>query len=195
MNETSLQALELRAGVTGPPALGEPLQNGVHRLLHNHLETGWAHQLPTRLGLAADYDAARLLGGTRWVSLSRFIAGDVGATLGTLRRAARAGAWAYYGFGAAATRTAADPLVARPGRFYVETGYHQSLIFHDAFIEGTGGTAGAVRLPWVSEAYAGAGWRLHGYSLEYRFTSEGREYRAEPGRHAYGAITLSRVVP
>jgi hypothetical protein len=190
---TRLQSFEIRAGVTGPPALGEQVQNGVHRLLHNHLEAGWEDQLPTRLGVAADYDATRLFGRADSSRPSRFVAGSVGATLGTLRRAVRAGASAYYGFGAARTRTSDAPLVIRPGRFYVVAGYQQSLVQYDAFVEGIGTTQGAVRLPWVGEGYASGGWRLRRFAVEYRYVSRSREYRAEPGRHAYGAIALSLV--
>ena len=190
---TQLQSFEIRAGVTGPPALGEQVQNGVHRLLHNHLEAGWEDQLPTRLGVTADYDASRLFGRAGSRAPSRFVAGSVGATLGTLRRAVRAGASAYYGFGAARTPISDTPLVARPGRFYLVAGYQQSLVRFNAFVEGVGTTPGAVRLPWVGEAYAGGGWRFRDFSAEYRYVSQGREYRAEPGRHAYGAIALSVV--
>jgi hypothetical protein len=188
---TRLQTLEIRAGITGPPALGEEVQNGVHRLLHNHLEAGWDHQLPTHVGVSADYDATTLLGHQSSRTPSRFMTGSVGATLGTLRQAARVGAAAYYGFGAPRARSADAPLVARPGRFYVVAGYQQSFVLYDAFIEGVGSTPGAVRVPWVGEAYGGAGWRFRRFAAEYRYVSRGREYRAEPERHAYGAIGLS----
>ena len=186
-----LQTLELRAGVTGPPALGEQVQNGVHRLLHNHLEAGWEHQIPTHAGVSADYDATALLGQRSSVVPSRFVAGSVGATLGTLRRMVRVGASTYYAFGPLRAWSADAPLVTRPGRFYVLAGYQQSLALYDAFIEGVGATTGAERIPWVGEAYAGAGWRFRRFTAEYKYVSRGREYRTEPGRHAYGAISLS----
>jgi hypothetical protein len=189
---TGLQSFELRGGVTGPPALGEPVQNGVHRLLHNQLEAGWDHQLPTRLGIIADYDATRSFG-LRSRTASRFVAADLGATVGTLRRAMRAGASAYFGFGPDRERTADAALIARPGRFYVMGGYHQFLVLYDAFVQGAGDTPGAARLPWVGEADAAVGMRLRRFALQYRYVSRGREYRAEPGRHAYGAIALSLV--
>lgn len=188
---TRSQTLELRAGVTGPSALGEQVQNGVHRLLHNHLEAGWEHQLRTRLGVAADYDATSLLGRPVSRAPSRFVAGSIGATLGTLRRTVRTSVSAYYGFGSTRVRSGDAPMVARPGRFYLLAGYQQSLVLYDAFVEGVGTTPGAVRLPWVSEAQAGIGWRFRRFAAEYRYVSRGREYRAEPGRHAYGAIALT----
>ena len=186
-----LQTLELRVGITGPLALGEQVQNSVHRLLHNHLESGWEHQLPTRLGLTADYDATQLVGRPSSGTPSRFVAGSVGATLGTLRRALRAGALAYYGFGPGQPGSADAPLVAHPGRAYLVAGYQQLLVLYDAVIEGIGATPGATRLPWVGESYAGAGWRFRRFAAEYRYVSRSREYRAEPNSHAYGSITLT----
>jgi lipid A 3-O-deacylase len=191
LTATRLQALELRAGITGPPALGEQVQNGVHRLLHNRLEAGWEHQLPTRPGVAADYDATRIFGRQSDRAPSRFVAASVGATLGTLRRAARTSVSAYYGFGRGYSRVSDASLVARPGRFYALAGYQESLVLHDAFVEGVAGTEGAIRIPWVGDAYGGLGWRRRRFSAEYRYVSRSREYRAEPGRHAFGVIALS----
>lgn len=37
--------LGLEVGVTGPTALGEPVQNGFHRLVGSTLQEGWEHQL------------------------------------------------------------------------------------------------------------------------------------------------------
>lgn len=186
-----LQTFELRAGITGPPALGEKVQNGVHRLLHNHLEPGWEHQIPTHVGVSAEYDATTLFGQRSSVVPSRFVAGSVGATLGTLSRTVRAGASTYFGFGQPRPWSADMPLVARPARFYFLAGYQQSLVLYDAFVEGVGETPGAERLPWVGEAYAGTGWRFQRFTAEYKYVSRSREYRAEPGRHAYGAVGLS----
>jgi lipid A 3-O-deacylase len=173
---TGLQSLELRAGVTGPAALGEPVQNGVHRLLHNRLEAGWDHQLPTRLGIIADYDATRSFGSPSSRPASRFVAADVGATVGTLRRAVRAGVSAYFGFGPPRPASADAPLIARPSQFYVAGGYHQFLVLYDVFVEGVGDTPGATRLPWVGEADVAAGMRLRRFAVEYRYLSRGREY-------------------
>jgi hypothetical protein len=190
-----LQTLELRAGVTGPPALGENVQNGVHRLLHNHLEAGWEHQIPTHVGVSADYDATTLLGRRSSLVPSRFLTASVGATVGTLRRTVRASASTYYAFGQPRAWSADAPLVARPARFYFLASYQQSLVLHDAFVEGVGAISGAERLPWVGEAYAAAGWRFRRFTAEYKYVSRGREYRTEPGRHAYGAVVLSILAP
>jgi hypothetical protein len=184
----SLHSLALRVGLTGPPALGEALQNGLHRLLRNNLELGWSHQLPARLAMTAEYDGTRILSSVPLAAPSRFVSGHVGATLGTVRRALRAGVEGYWGFGSTGTPSADAPLVARPGRFYVTGGFEQALVLYDVFVEGTGPMLGGTRLPWVSTPFVSGGGRLGRFVIEYRYVSQGREYRSEPGRHAFGSI-------
>ncbi|HEY2855439.1 MAG TPA: lipid A-modifier LpxR family protein, partial [Gemmatimonadaceae bacterium] len=102
----------MRGGVTGPPALGEQVQNGIHRLLGNHLELGWAHQLPTRATIDARADETRLLATTAGAGPSRLFEASVGGTVGTMQRSLRAGVQTYLGFGSVHSPTADAPLVA-----------------------------------------------------------------------------------
>ncbi|HEX4683473.1 MAG TPA: lipid A deacylase LpxR family protein [Gemmatimonadaceae bacterium] len=194
LDESTLQSFGAGAGVVGPPALGEEVQNTVHRLLHNRLEVGWARQLPTQAGVIADYEVARAFRYGVDGAASRFVAIGGGATLGNLRRAARAGVTLHQGFGPSEPWSASAPLVSCPRRFYVTAGYTESYVEHDAFVEGVRGYAGGARLSWVDEASAGIGMRSRRFGLEYRYVSTGREYRAEPGRHAVGTLTMM-VVP
>ncbi|MEP6733011.1 MAG: lipid A deacylase LpxR family protein, partial [bacterium] len=176
LGDASLNSLKITAGVTGPPALGEPLQNGMHRLLNNHLEVGWKHQIPTRLDVAADYDGTRLLAQSGQRAPSRFIAINSGATIGSLRRELRTGLSTYYSIGETHSRSADAPLVARPGTMHFVAGAQQSFVMYDALVEGVGVSPGAQRLPWVSDLYAGVGWRVGHFATEYRYVSHGREY-------------------
>ena len=188
-----LDSVALRLGVTGEPALGEQLQNGVHRLLHNRLESGWSHQLPTRLAAALSYDARQSLA-ARSLGASRLLTADAGATLGTLRRELHAGAEAYWSTGPVGAPRAAAPLMRRPGRWHLAAGYHEAFVVHDTFIEGEKGTPGATHVPWVGEAFVSGGARLHNWSVGYRYVWRGREYRAELGGHAYGSLTVARLL-
>ncbi|HEY7767443.1 MAG TPA: lipid A-modifier LpxR family protein, partial [Longimicrobium sp.] len=49
------RSLVVQMGVVGPAALGEPVQNGVHRLNGSQPQVGWAHQLGTEPGLLVRY--------------------------------------------------------------------------------------------------------------------------------------------
>jgi hypothetical protein len=187
-----LDSFNIRCGVTGPPALGEELQNGVHRLLGNHLEEGWSHQIPTHFALAASYDATRVVVSSGVTS--RFLTASVGGTLGTLRRETHADVQGYWSLGPRSPPVASAPLVRSPGRWFVSGGYRQYFVAHDTFIEGNGEVAGAIRIPWVGEAFVGTGVRFSRFALEYRDVVRGREYRSEPGKHAYGSIEITAIL-
>lgn len=187
-------SLELRGGVTGPPALGEQLQNGVHRLLHNELERGWAHQIPARLVLDLRADRSMILLGRRVDSIrpSRFLGADLGGMAGTVRQEIHLAGATYWGLGVAARAGADAPLVRRPGRWYLETGYRQEYVLRDLFVDGVRGGPAASRVPWVGEGFLEAGANLSHWSISYRHVARSREYRAATGGHAYGSIAISR---
>jgi Uncharacterized protein conserved in bacteria (DUF2219) len=169
------------------------VQNTVHRLLHNRLEIGWPRQLPARAGVNGDYEVDHAFRYGFDGAASRFVALRAGATLGNLRRAARVGLTLHHGFGSIEPWSASAPLVNRPGRFYVTAAFTESKVDHDTFVDGMHGSGGADRLSWVDEWSAGFGMRSNRFGLEYRYVSTGREYRAEPGRHAFGALTMILV--
>lgn len=195
LGQVGLHSLALHAGVTGPPALGEQVQNSIHRLLNNHLEEGWTRQLPTRLAATVDYGGTRVLSESKSAAPSRFLEAHVRAIIGTVRRATGAGVGAYWGFGPVLDASADAPLVRRPGRAYVAMGYDLSFVLHDVFVEGSGATPGAALRPWIGEAFAAAGWRPGKFAVEYRYVLRGRAYRSEPGRHAYGSLGASILLP
>lgn len=189
----TLDSLELRGGVTGRPALGEQLQNGVHRLLHNELEHGWSHQIPARLAIDVRADRSMILLGTAADSTrpSRFLRAGPGVLAGTVRREIHVSSAAHWSGGRARPARENAPLVRQPGRWYLETGYRQEYVLGDIFIDGVHGVPGASRIPWVGEGYLEAGANVKRWSIAYRYVVRSREYRAAPGGHAYGSIAIS----
>jgi len=190
----TLDSLELRAGVTGRPALGEQLQNGVHRLLHNELERGWSRQIPARLAVGLHADRSMILRGGSADSAgpSRFLRGDLGVVAGTVRHELHLSSAAYWGWGGARQLRVDAPLVSRPGRWHLEAAYRQEYVLRDLFIDGIAGTPGASHIPWVEEGYVEAGANLGPWAIGYRYVVRSREYRAAGGGHAYGSIAISR---
>jgi lipid A 3-O-deacylase len=191
---STLDSVELRGGVTGPLALGEQLQNGVHRLLHNELERGWAHQIPARLAVDLRADRSMILLGRSVDSMrpSRFLGADLGGVAGSVRQEIHLTGAAYWGLGDAARAGADAPLVRRPGGWYLETGYRQEYVLRDLFVDGVRGGPAASRVPWVGEGFLEAGANLSHWSISYRHVARSREYRAANGGHAYGSIAISR---
>jgi hypothetical protein len=168
-----VRSVEVEIGVTGPPALGEPVQNGVHRLTGSERQEGWAHQTGFEPGILLRVREARRWGG----GAARFEPA-AGVELGNVRTAAFAGASAVLGRGA---------------RAYARVSGRQEWVVRDIFLDGNtfGSRSTARKLPFVREGEAAAGFRGRRWSAEYRFVARSREYRAQPEGHAYGSLVLT----
>ncbi|MDP9349690.1 MAG: lipid A deacylase LpxR family protein [Gemmatimonadota bacterium] len=173
------RSLAVELGVTGPPALGEPVQNGVHRLLGSEPQVGWAHQLRFEPGLLVRYTEWRLFE----FDLRRLGSGQLrpgwSISLGNVRTAAQAGASARLG-----PAPAAGPfLLLEVAREWVA---------RDLFLDGNTfkGNSSAQKLPFVSRGELGVGYAFRAWALEYRFVVRSRQYRAQPGPHGYGSLSV-----
>lgn len=171
-SERGVRSLEVEIGGTGSPALGEPVQNEVHRLTGSERQEGWAHQIGFEPGILLRVREAR-----RWGGGAARIEPAVGVELGNVRTAASAGASAMLGRGRGA---------------YARVGGRQEWVVRDIFLDGNsfGSRSTARKLPFVSEGEAAAGFRGRRWSAEYRFVARSREYRAQPARHDYGSLVL-----
>jgi lipid A 3-O-deacylase len=182
-----LRSFRLTVGVTGQPALAAQVQNALHRLLNNERQLGWAHQLAFRPGLAVAYDE-RL---SREQSFGGSRAGRVGlnwgSTIGNVRTALHAGTEARFGLRAPLPWVPTEPEVEKPMRFYALAGVRQEVVLNDLFIESNG----ADRQTLVRQYAVAVGFRGHDFTVEYRHVARGREYRAQPDAHAYGALVFA----
>ena len=167
------RSLALEIGWTGPAALGEPVQNGVHRLAGSQRQEGWEHQTGFEPGILLRVQEAR-----RWDWGPARIQPAVRVALGNVRTAAAAGAHVEVGRG--------------PGA-YARVGARQEWVARDIFLDGNTfhSRSTARKLPFVSEGEAAAGFRARRWSAEYRFIARTREYRAQPRAHAYGSLVLT----
>jgi hypothetical protein len=171
------RSLLVQLGIVGPAALGEPVQNGVHRLNGSEPQVGWAHQLGTEPGLLVRYRDERVIE----VDLGRL--GPVQlrpgwtVVLGNVRTAAQAGA-----------STRLGRLDGR-GPFLLLGGSHEWVV-RDLFLDGNTfrGNSTARKLPFVAAGEVGAGYGFGRWSVEYRFVARGRQYQAQPRPHAYGSL-------
>jgi lipid A 3-O-deacylase len=165
--------LRVEVGTTGPPAMGEPVQNGFHRLVGATPQQGWDHQLRVEPALLVRYRAAwpREIAGVSLVPLA-----EVG--LGTLWTGAAGGVDARLG--------------AQPGRrgWHAGGGLRHERVARNLFLDGNTfrESASAEKCPGVSEAAAGFGYGFSRWEVEYRFVVRGLEYRAQPGPHSYGSL-------
>jgi lipid A 3-O-deacylase len=188
-----LRTVRVMLGVTGKPSLAAEVQNALHRLLRNEPQLGWTHQLAFEPGIALGYgerlSRERSLRGSRAGRLGL----SWGATVGNVRTALHVGVDAKVGLRGQLPWVPAEPESELPMRLYVLTGYRQELVLRDLFVEGNtlGDGSGAERRTAVGQYELGIGVRRRGFTVEYRHVSRGRDYRAQPGRHAYGALAFS----
>ncbi|MFN2567698.1 MAG: lipid A deacylase LpxR family protein [Gemmatimonadaceae bacterium] len=187
-----VRSVQLTLGVTGRPSLAADVQNALHRVLSNERQLGWAHQLAFEPGIAIRYDdrltRERAFDGARAGRLGL----SWGATVGNVRTALHVGADARLGLRGMLPWVPAEPEIDRPMRLYVLTGYRQDVVLRDLFVEGNTlrASSGAERRTIVGQYELGIGVRRRAYTIEYRHVSRGREYRAQPGSHAYGVLAL-----
>lgn len=181
----------VEAGVTGRPSLAQSVMEGYHRLLGFWKPVGWSHQLAFEPAASVTYGLERRVaearvGGVRAGDLTA----EAGASLGTLRTSAHAGAELRAG-----TRLA-HPWRTRPSRgtsVYLRVGVRGEAVAHDLFLDGNtvGDSARVTRRPWVGRTRWGVGIAHGGVSLEYRVTARTRAYDEEPGGHPYSTIEVT----
>lgn len=182
----------VEAGVTGKPSLGQPVMEGYHHAAGFWAPVGWSHQLAFEPALALRYGVERRLaewrpGGVRALD----VAAGAGASAGTLRTSAHAGAQLRAG-----TRLA-HPWSARAVRgtsVYVVAEARGEAVAHDLFLDGNtfgGGPARVTRRPFVGQTRWGVGVAHGGLSVEYRVTARTRAYDEEPGGHPYSSIEIT----
>lgn len=174
------RTLAVEVGVTGPPALGEPVQNGVHRLTGSRRQEGWRHQIGFEPGVLARLEDSLWIDRAAPVLRRVRLAPTARVVLGNVRTAGAAGASVEAG-------GAAGP--------YARLGGEGEWVVRDLFLDGNSfrGNSTARKLPGVAQVEAGVGFRGRGWAGEYRVVARGREYRAQPGAHVYGSLVFTRT--
>jgi len=167
--------LDLEVGVTGPAALGEPVQNGFHRLVGSTLQEGWEHQLHGEVAGLVRYGitGTHRLGGA-WLRPQGEIA------LGTLWSGAASGLDVRFG---------ASPDAQG---LYAGAGIRQEWVARNLFLDGNTfrSSVEAETRGWVSQAAVSLGYGFGRWDAEYRFVLRSREYAAQPSAHGYGSVML-----
>jgi hypothetical protein len=171
--------VSVEVGVTGPPALGEPVQNGVHRLTGSRRQEGWRHQIGFEPGVLVRLEDSLSLDRAAPVLRTVRLAPTARVVLGNVRTGAAGGVSVEAG-------GAAGP--------YARLGGEGEWVARDLFLDGNSfrGNSTARRLPGVAQGEAGVGFRGRGWAGEYRVVARGREYRAQPGAHVHGSLVFTR---
>lgn len=193
---TTLRTVEVSAGVTGPPALGELSQRVAHFINERYTTKaeGWATQVAFEPGFIAAARQSTLA--ARGEVAGRGIADFVhtsAVAVGNIRTAADLGGRLRVGY------NLSHPWDARRwrGRPPLETfallGGRVEYVARDFSLDGAlfSGGRSVVRVPLVREYEVGVGLRMHRLALTWKATTRSREYRTGPAFHAFSSMQAS----
>ena len=201
-----LDTYELELGITGPSALGEEAQRGIHQALGAPDPQGWDSQLNDEVAFAVSFDRRWR---PTWAQLSTDIAGlefdltpSAGVSLGTLRTEARAGIAARLGW-----RLDNDygPPRVRPSLAGVEhfsggalswqvfAGVQGRAVGHNLFLDGNTyeDSASVDRTPFVADFQTGFSISAGDWRLAYTYVWRTEEFETQPTRQDFGALAIS----
>lgn len=181
-----IRDFSLAAGVVGPEALGEPVQNGFHRVAFSAPEPFWDQQLKEGPVFLATGTFSEPLARGYFMGIAPFQKVE----LGTRRIGVEAGTEILFG--------SAGPL-GLPTR---RRGFGASLVGSvawrpwDLFLDRRPADhlPPLERPPLVATFQAGLSRTAGPWTLELRFVRHTREYVTQRARHGYGAIALTRTL-
>lgn len=201
----ALTTFEIQAGVVGPAALGEFVQNNVHDLIRDDSANGWNHQLKDEPGLNLVFEQTLRtpslplgLGGVEADLLpsASFSLGNV-ATYGGLGLAVRAGQGLEADFGAPRIRPAlvGSQFIQPTQEFgwYVFAGAQGRAVARDIFLDGNTWRDGpsVERRPLVGDLSAGFAVHWRGLRLAYSHTWRTEEFYGQRGAQSFGSVGLT----
>lgn len=199
---------ELAAGLVGPEAVGEPIQNQFHRIIDSPRVNGWDNQLGTEPTLQFSYQQRLKFlevfrDGSRVFDVIPFYGGGVGNVL----VAAHAGGLLRVGYrlpdDLGPTRpspTGGDLFISpkpvgeeRDWSFYGFVGARGHAIAHSLFLDGNTfrKSHSVTKYPFVGETEVGLAGELSNWSLIWRFVTRTPEFEEKSRFNSFGSLTLS----
>lgn len=202
----SLSTVELQAGILGPAAGGEQVQNSFHALIGSPKARGWSYQLSNTFVAALALDRKWRVPVAQWGGVSVEAVPSASLTAGNLNVYGGLGGILRFGqgleadFGPPRIRPSLagsaffQPSEDRPRDalgWYVFGGVEGRLVAHDITLAGTGGRSVDAR-PAVADFSAGAAVIWRGMRLSYTQVWRTEEfYGQRGGMQNFGSINLS----
>ncbi len=202
----SLSTVEIQAGILGPAAGGEQVQNGWHDVIGVRQAQGWSHQLPNRFVAALVLDRKWRLPLAELGAVQVEAVPSLTASAGNLNIYGAAGGIIRFGqglggdFGPPRIRPSLagsaffQPTDDRPRDtlgWYVFGGVEARLVGHDVTLAGTG-RRGVDGRPLVADLSAGAALMWRGVRLSYTQVWRTEEfYGQRGGMQNFGSVNLS----
>ena len=208
VTETSLALVELQLGIVGPSALGEQVQNNVHRLLRIDRSAGWATQLKDEPGLnlilSRQWRRFWPLRGGSGEGLRLGIVPSVAVSLGNVQTWAGGGLMVKFGskveadFGPQRLRPAAvgSAFFRHDGEWgwYVLAGVEARAIAHDISLDGNTwrDSRSVNKKLLVGDGVVGAVLIMPRARVTYLHTFRSQEFDGQDNRLVqFGSLSLS----
>ncbi|RJF88134.1 lipid A deacylase LpxR family protein [Oleomonas cavernae] len=205
-SEKELNTIELQVGVVGPSALGEEVQNNVHRVIKDDNAEGWDYQIKDEPGINLVFDRkwrAQSLLVTGW-DLGVDVTPSVTVSLGNVSTYAGAGAMFRFGqnlssdFGAPRIR----PALAGSGFYdkrdgfgwYLFAGVEGRAVAIDKFLDANNYPGYAPDIDkkiLVGDLQAGASVFVGSTRLTYSYVLRTKEFEGQSGNSEFGSVSLS----
>ncbi|WP_165793612.1 lipid A deacylase LpxR family protein [Hyphococcus luteus] len=200
-----VQQITLQAGVVGPAAQGEWLQNNWHDLINGDPVNGWDNQIGNEPGFVLSYDrqfrALREFGDN---GFGADLTPSIGASLGNVDTRARGGLTLRIGndlisdYGPPRVR----PALAGAGFFspvddfswYLFLGVNGSAVAHNIFLDGSlfrDGDPSVEKNVLVGEVQAGLALQFRRFQVAYTFVTRTKEFETQTSAQQFGAVSLS----
>jgi hypothetical protein len=201
---TTQTLLELQAGIIGPSALGEQVQNNYHRLINVKRLNGWDYQLRDEPAINATIERRWRVGLGRVGGMEAELIPHLAAAAGNVAIHASGGALLRLGqgleadWGPARIRPAlAGSSFFQPVRefgWYVFAGLDGRAVGRDIFLDGNTFRNGGPSVPrrWlVGEAQAGAAAYWRGTRIAYTQVVRSEEFYGQRGTQTFGSLSVS----
>lgn len=200
-----VQQITLQAGVVGPAAQGEWVQNNWHDIIGGDPVNGWDNQIGNEPGFVLSYD--RQFRSVYDIGDNGFgadITPTIGASLGNVDTRARGGLTLRIGndlrndYGPPRVR----PALAGAGFFspvddfswHLFIGVNGSAVAHNIFLDGSlfrDGDPSVDKKVLVGEVQAGLALQFRRVQLAYTFVTRTKEFEMQESAQQFGAVSLS----
>lgn len=201
----SVHRLSVQAGIVGPAALGEQIQNGFHDLINTDPVNGWDNQIGNEPGLVIGYDRMLRLGRLLdFGDLAVDVTPNFGFAVGNISTYARVGAMARIGedlasdFGPPRVRPslAGAGFFTPDGKFswYLFGGVEARAVAHNIVLDGSlfrRGDPSVASKAFVGDAQVGLVVQIIGLQLGYTVVLRTREFDGQDKPQIFGAGSLS----
>lgn len=188
----SQDEMEIAAGVTGQPALGQLAQSIAHAINERYTREapGWETQVGFEPGLLARYRRTWLARAAAQRGLGVELQPFLGAAAGNILTSAEAGVHARIGIAMSHPWHVPSWAARQPVELYLLGGARQELVARSFSLDGnTLHPDRAVRREAaVLEHTVGIGARIRRVTLSWRAVTRTREYESGPKHHSYGIM-------